>query len=99
MSCWLRTEEPRQGCADQSCLASWLTPPSIAPCSGYHQCDSKVKVGRPSTVEELVDIVKAFPRVRGVGVGHSWNPDQFCAGHDENSVDIVMTEIKPTLDK
>ena len=56
-------------------------------------------MGRPSTVEELVDIVKAFPRVHGVGVGHSWNPDQFCAGHDENSVDIVRTEIKPTLDK
>jgi hypothetical protein len=99
LSCWPRTEEPRGKAAQTNPAWQAGTPPSIAPCSGYHQCDGKVKVGRPSTVEELVDIVKAFPRVHGVGVGHSWNPDQFCAGHDENSVDIVMTEIKPTLDK
>lgn len=39
----------------------------------------------------------AYDRVQAVGVGHSWNKGQFCAQQNGSSVDIVLTEIAPTL--
>ena len=38
-----------------------------------------------------------FPHVKGVGVGASWWQEQFCAGNDSSAIDIVMTELTPTL--
>jgi len=32
-------------------------------------------------MEALLSLVAAFPRVKGVGVGHSWWQQQFCAGN------------------
>ena len=43
-------------------------------------------------------MVAAFPRVKAVGVGHSWWSDQFCAGNDTTALNVVMTELQATLD-
>jgi hypothetical protein len=42
-------------------------------------------------------IVIYYALFAGVGSGHSWSKEQFCAGKDAQSIDIVMTELKPTL--
>ena len=42
--------------------------PPIA--AGYGACDPSVLVGRPASVAELVQQVRAFERVKAVGVGH-----------------------------
>ncbi len=65
---------------------------------GYYVCDPAVLVGRPETIEDLRDIVGAFEFVKAVGVGHSWWQEQFCSGDDENAVNLVMTELKSTVD-
>lgn len=57
-----------------------------------------MKVGRPNTLKEAQALVTMFDRVKAVGVGHSWNKEQFCSGSDDRSIDIVMTELKPVVD-
>ena len=57
-----------------------------------------VLVGRPKTLEEAQDIVAAFPRVKANGVGHSWWALQFCSGDNDTAINVVMTELKDTLD-
>ncbi|PSC67957.1 peptidase C69 [Micractinium conductrix] len=64
---------------------------------GHFQCDSRVKVGRPATIDQLTAIVKTFPRVKANGVGSSWWSEQFCAGTDERAINVVMTELQATL--
>ena len=68
----------------------------LANFQGNHGCESGVKIGRPTTEEELQSLVSEFPRVKASGVGHSWWSEMFCAGDDENSVNIVLTEMEPT---
>jgi len=53
-------------------------------------------VGRPNSKQELLDLIQAFPKVRGVGVGHSWVKQFFCAGNTTESIDIVLTEFPDT---
>jgi FAD/FMN-containing dehydrogenase len=65
---------------------------------GYYLCDPSVLVGRPETIRDMRDIVASFEFVQAVGVGHSWWQEQFCSGDDENAVNLVMTELKSTLD-
>jgi hypothetical protein len=65
---------------------------------GYYECDASVQVGRPSTMEDVREMVLCFDRVKAVGVGHSWWQEQFCSGSDENAVNLVMTELKNTLE-
>ncbi|KAI7844538.1 hypothetical protein COHA_001896 [Chlorella ohadii] len=43
-------------------------------------------------------MVGMFPRVKASGVGHSWFKEMFCAGNDSRSLNVVMTELQPTLD-
>eukprot|EP00887_Chlorella_sp_A99_P005590 scaffold1.g5590.t1 len=71
-------------------------------------CDKAVKVGRPQSLEDLKArrtgggwhaLVTMFPRVKAVGGGDSWWKEQFCAGNDSNSINIVMTELTPTLNQ
>jgi hypothetical protein len=78
----------------------WLPIPcaELANFQGYYQCDKRVKVGRPSTVEEAQSLVSMFPHVKASGVGHSWWKEQFCSGADDKSINLVMTELKPTVD-
>lgn len=76
--------------ADGSVPAKYLL------CAGYFACNNTVQVGRPTTKEELLSLIKAFPLVRGVGVGHSWFEQLFCAGSTADSIDIVLTEISAT---
>jgi hypothetical protein len=54
-------------------------------------------VGRPSDLRQLSQLVTAFPRVKAVGVGHSWWSENFCAGQDDQAINIVTTELTDTL--
>ncbi|KAL4431088.1 hypothetical protein ABPG75_006344 [Micractinium tetrahymenae] len=73
-------------------------PTELSNFQGYFECDDAVKVGRPSSIEDVQALVSAFPHVKASGVGHSWWRQQFCAGNTSDSINIVMTELKPTLD-
>lgn len=43
-------------------------------------------------------MVNDFDHIKAVGVGHSWNKEQFCAIESpDSSIGIVMTELLPTL--
>ena len=68
------------------------------PCQGNYQCNPAVKVGRASTVEELQQLVKLYPRVKASGIGHSWWAEQACAGNTSSAVNVVMTELQSTLE-
>ena len=71
--------------------------PVPPPRSGYFRCDPAVKIGRPKSLQELRDLVTAFARVKGVGVGHSWWQQQFCAGTAPTALGVVLTEVPSTL--
>lgn len=64
--------------------------------AGYFACNKTVQVGRPTTKEQLLTLIKSFSRVKGVGVGHSWSREFFCAGDNADSIDIVLTELTGT---
>ena len=64
---------------------------------GLYECNPSVGVARPTDLEEMAKIVQAYDQVKAVGVGHSWWQEQFCAGPDERSADIVMTELASTV--
>ncbi len=72
-------------------------PVELSNFQGYYQCNPAVKVGRPTSVADIQTLVTMFPKVRANGVGHSWWKEQFCAGNDSNSINIVMTELQPVL--
>ncbi|GMH44322.1 hypothetical protein BSKO_12256 [Bryopsis sp. KO-2023] len=69
-------------------------PNELSNFQGHYECDNDVKVGKPEDISQLRKIVRKFDKVNAVGVGHSWWKEQFCSGSDENSVNIVMTELK-----
>ena len=69
-------------------------PPSTP---GYYKCDPAVKVGRPTTFQELISLVTTFSRVKAVGVGHSWWQQQFCAGTEPTALGLVLTEFPSVL--
>lgn len=82
----------------QSLTFTQHLPPVCSVPPGYFECDKRVKVGRPKDVEELKALVGMYPKVKGVGVGHSWWKESFCAGSDANALNIVTTELQATLD-
>jgi hypothetical protein len=43
-----------------------------------------------------LDLIMAFRRVQGVGVGHSWVNGFFCAGNTSDAIDVVLTELTNT---
>ena len=55
-----------------------------------------MKVGKPSTLEDLLRLVQEHDHVKGCGIGHSWWQQQFCAGNDSRAVNIVLTELDQT---
>ncbi len=69
---------------------------SIGSGAGYYKCSEAVKIGRPTSTEELLALIQGFPRVKGVGVGHSWWQQSFCAGNDSSAIQIVLTELPAT---
>lgn len=73
-------------------------PTELSNFQGFYDCDKRVKVGRPNSVSEAQALVQMFSRVKASGVGHSWWKEQFCAGNDDKSINLVMTEIKPVVD-
>jgi FAD/FMN-containing dehydrogenase len=54
-------------------------------------------IGRPKTIRDIQDIVRTFPSVRAVGVGHSWTSEMMCPlsdhddDHDATSFPVVLT--------
>ena len=61
---------------------------------GKHTCDPRLKMATPTTVHDVASVVAAFPKVRPVGVGHSWNGQLFCAGTDDNAIDVVTSAVR-----
>lgn len=66
--------------------------------AGYYLCDKNVRVGKPRNKKELTEQVAHYRRVKGVGIGHSWNGYQFCSGNTSDAINIVTTEIASTLE-
>lgn len=56
----------------------------------------QVRIGRPTTIEQMQTLVKLFDHVKAAAVGHSWWREQFCAGGDERSINILTTEMQNT---
>lgn len=83
-----RMDNPHEGCA---------LPYELGNFQGFYECEPSVGVARPTTLEEMSKIVTAYDQVKAVGVGHSWWQQQFCAGNDDRSADIVMTELQVRL--
>ena len=83
------------------CAPSLSTPPPAAPLSlslsGFFRCDPASRVGRPTSLADLRAQVLAFPRVKAVGVGHSWDGAQFCAGTGTDALGLVLTEFPAVL--
>lgn len=72
--------------------------PSQSNFQGFYQCPNSTLVARPSSIQELKEVVAEFEHVKAVGVGHSWNREQFCAQTSpDSSVGLVTTEILPVL--
>ena len=71
-----------------------LLPNDLSNFQGQWRCPSAVRMGRPRTIADVQAIVASAPRVRGVGVGHSWWSEQMCAGDTAEAVDVLMTEIE-----
>ena len=61
---------------------------------GKHACHADVLMGTPSTVAEVSEIVSVFPKVRAVGVGHSWHRELFCAGTNAESVNVLLAGVR-----
>jgi len=72
---------------------SCLPPPDIPP-QGNWPCADDVLMGKPRTIAELQLIVAEGTRVRGVGAGHSWWGEQFCAGTGSNAVGVLTTTLE-----
>ncbi|KAK9791383.1 hypothetical protein WJX73_008541 [Symbiochloris irregularis] len=72
-------------------------PIRLANFQGDYACAIDVKVGRPQTKEEILQMISYYDSVKAVGVGHSWNQQQFCSGINSSAINIVMTELTSTL--
>lgn len=55
-------------------------------------------MGRPADIDELKQLVQSYEHIKAVGVGHSWNKEQFCANTSaDSSLNLVMTELLTTV--
>ena len=61
---------------------------------GKHACGAKLRMSVPETVADVARVVAAFPKVRAVGVGHSWNTQLFCAGETSDAADVVLSKVR-----
>ena len=52
-------------------------------------------IGRPKSITEVQDLVRAADKVHALGAGHSWNKEFFCAGNTTQSINIAMATIEP----
>ncbi len=60
---------------------------------GRHECEDRVWIGRPTSIEEMQQMVSMSAKVQGLGVGHSWHKELFCPSHNETGIGIVTTEM------
>ena len=68
-------------------------PQDLSNFQGKWPCKDSVLMGAPRTVADLQVIMANAKLVKGVGAGHSWNAQQFCAGDSDEAVAPVMTEL------
>ena len=61
---------------------------------GKHACGAGARMSTPKTVADVARVVAAYPKVRAVGVGHSWNAQLFCAGRGRDAVDVVLAKVR-----
>ena len=40
--------------------------------AGWFRCDESVRMARPRSNDELLQLIKESTKVKGAGVGHSW---------------------------
>lgn len=79
-------------------MPTWTRAPAPPPPpQGHHKCDPSLLVGRPRSHAELSSLVRALPRARAAGVGHSWWAGQMCAGANASAATIVTTEFEDVL--
>lgn len=72
---------------------SWCgLPLEVSNFQGHMKCDPSLLVGRPTSYQQLADLVRRFPKVKAAGVGHSWWPEQLCAGNTSDAIQVVTTE-------
>jgi FAD/FMN-containing dehydrogenase len=70
---------------------------ALANFQGNFQCQDGVKIGRPTSIEQAQQMINLFSKVKASGVGHSWGKELFCAGSDEDSLNIILTELPSVL--
>ncbi|RMZ54692.1 hypothetical protein APUTEX25_003070 [Auxenochlorella protothecoides] len=84
--------------AEEATHGSCGLPYELANFQGFFQCDDSTKVGRPADIDELKQLVQSYEHIKAVGVGHSWNKEQFCANTSaDSSLNLVMTELLTTV--
>ncbi|CAL8471831.1 g11373 [Coccomyxa elongata] len=54
-------------------------------------------MGRPKNTQEVLQLLQAYPKVKGAGVGHSWWKEQACSGNTSETINIVLTEFPEVL--
>ena len=45
---------------------------TVASHAGWFRCDASVRMARPQSNDELLQLIKENTKVKGAGVGHSW---------------------------
>ena len=53
------------------CRLAWHLDQPLIP-AGWFRCDESVKMGRPQSNDELLQLIKQSIKVKAAGVGHSW---------------------------
>ncbi len=83
--------------ADGAAHGSCGLPYELSNFQGNEKCAPSVAVGRPRDWGQLASLVRTYPKVKAVGVGHSWWAQQFCAGTNESAINVVTTEFDAVL--
>ncbi|CAK0779632.1 hypothetical protein CVIRNUC_004824 [Coccomyxa viridis] len=65
--------------------------------AGWFRCDESVRIARPRSNDELLQLIKESTKVKGAGVGHSWWTEQACSGNSTEALQIVLTEYPEVL--
>ena len=45
--------------------------------AGNYECDMAVKVGRPTSKAEILDMIRGHAKAKAVGIGHRWGHPRF----------------------
>jgi hypothetical protein len=62
------------------------------PPAGYGKCEG-VRLVRPKTTEEVLNVIKTSKHVRAIGTGINWSSVFLCPGNDDSAASMAMTEL------